>query len=159
MRKQHQAGHKVFLILILSVFLFPIMSGSRIYTYQEKDPNQVFDPALFQGMHYRMIGPHRGGRVTAVAGHADQPATFYMGGTGGGVWKTTDYGQSWKSISDKYFKVGSIGAIDVADSNPKIIYVGTAAMYPPDAGFTSRPTPAKPGLLSACVMQARSVRS
>ncbi len=74
-----------------------------------------------------MIGPSRGGRVTAVAGIAEQPATFYMGATGGGVWKTTDYGQSWLNVSDGYFQTASIGAIDVADSDPNVVYVGTGS--------------------------------
>ena len=91
------------------------------------DPNTIFEPALFQGMDFRMIGPSRGGRVTAVAGHRAQPHTFYMGATGGGVWKTTDYGATWRSISDGYFKTASIGAIDVADSDPNVLYVGTGS--------------------------------
>ena len=61
-------------------------------------------------MKYRMIGPHRGGRVTAVTGVPSQPYTFYMGSTGGGVWKTTDAGHSWANISDGYFAVASMGA-------------------------------------------------
>lgn len=91
------------------------------------DPDVVYDPAVFGGLEYRMIGPSRGGRVTAVAGIAEQPGTFYMGATGGGVWKTTDYGQNWFNVSDGYFETGSIGAIDVADSNPDILYVGTGS--------------------------------
>ncbi|MEJ2238915.1 MAG: hypothetical protein P8X82_11510 [Gemmatimonadales bacterium] len=91
------------------------------------DANTVIEPALFDGMEYRMVGPSRGGRVTAVAGHAEQPGTFYMGATGGGVWKTTDYGQSWGPISDGYFATGSIGSIRVADSDPNIVYVGTGS--------------------------------
>lgn len=85
----------------------------------------VVDPALFQDLEYRSIGPSRGGRVTAVWGIPDQPSVFYMGATGGGVWKSTDYGQSWTNVSDGYFHTGSIGAIRVAPSNPDIVYVGT----------------------------------
>ena len=59
---------------------------------QPADPNVTVYPALFQALDYRLIGPYRGGRVTAVAGIPDRPATFYMGATGGGVWKTTDAG-------------------------------------------------------------------
>lgn len=88
---------------------------------------QQYSPSLFQDLRYRMIGPTRGGRVTAVAGHAAQPATFYMGATGGGVWKTTDYGKSWRNVSDGYFQTASIGAIRVADSDPDIVYVGTGS--------------------------------
>ncbi|MBL8187447.1 MAG: glycosyl hydrolase, partial [Acidobacteria bacterium] len=72
------------------------------------------DAKLFQGLRYRSIGPARGGRVTAVAGHRRQPHTFYMGATGGGVWKSTDAGQSWQNVSDGFFETASIGAIAVA---------------------------------------------
>ncbi|MDP2955263.1 MAG: hypothetical protein Q8N53_02480 [Longimicrobiales bacterium] len=82
---------------------------------------------MFQGLRYRSVGPSRGGRVTAVAGHRDHPFTFYMGGTGGGVWKTDDYGTTWRPISDGYFATGSIGSIRVAPSNSRIVYVGTGS--------------------------------
>lgn len=87
----------------------------------------AFDTTLFAGMQYRMIGPHRGGRATAVAGHTAHPFTFYMGSTGGGVWKTRDAGQHWENISDGFLPVGSIGAIDVAPSDSSIVYVGTGS--------------------------------
>ena len=86
------------------------------------------DDARLSGMRYRMIGPARGGRVTAVAGVIQEPRTFYMGSTGGGVWKTTDAGASWQNVSDDaHFAVASIGAIDVSDSDPNIVYVGTGS--------------------------------
>ncbi|MDE2958338.1 MAG: hypothetical protein OXU68_15230 [Bacteroidota bacterium] len=81
----------------------------------------------FGNLKFRFVGPSRGGRVTAVTGHRAQPGTFYMGATGGGVWKTTDNGHSWRNISDGYFETASIGSIDVADSNPAILYVGTGS--------------------------------
>ena len=62
----------------------------------------VVDQETLGGMSYRSIGPSRGGRVTAVAGHPAHPSTFYMGSTGGGIWKTTDRGQNWYNISDAY---------------------------------------------------------
>ena len=83
------------------------------------------NPALWSGLRYRMIGPERGGRVTAVTGVATEPYTFYMGSTGGGVWKTTDAGHSWKNVSDGFFQVASMGAIEVAPSDPKVVYAGT----------------------------------
>jgi photosystem II stability/assembly factor-like uncharacterized protein len=89
--------------------------------------DSTWDPALFRGLSYRTVGPFRGGRVTAVAGHRRQPSTFYMGSTGGGVWKTTDSGRSWINISDGFFETGSIGAIEVSESNPDVIYVGTGS--------------------------------
>jgi len=78
-------------------------------------------------MKYRMIGPERGGRVTAVTGVPSQPYTFYMGSTGGGVWKTTDAGHTWANISDAYIPVGSMGAIEVSEKDPNIIYAGTGS--------------------------------
>jgi photosystem II stability/assembly factor-like uncharacterized protein len=86
-----------------------------------------YDPSVFKGLKYRCIGPSRGGRVTTVTGIASQPSVFYMGATGGGVWKTTDYGQNWINVSDGFFETGSIGAIQVADSDPDIVYVGTGS--------------------------------
>ncbi len=81
--------------------------------------------AQIDALQYRELGPYRGGRVTAVAGMTSEPGTFYMGATGGGVWKTTDYGVSWQNVSDGYFETPSIGSIEVAQNDPNIIYVGT----------------------------------
>jgi photosystem II stability/assembly factor-like uncharacterized protein len=78
----------------------------------------------FEGLEFRNIGPHRGGRAVAAAGVRGQPLVFYFGGTGGGVWKTTDGGGSWTAVSDKDFKTGSVGAIGIAESDPNVIYVG-----------------------------------
>ncbi len=89
---------------------------------QKPVPVSQEDP-LFSKMKYRLIGPFRGGRSGAVAGSYSQKNTFYFGGTGGGVWKTTDGGSNWKNISDKYFG-GSIGAVAVAPSDENILYVG-----------------------------------
>jgi photosystem II stability/assembly factor-like uncharacterized protein len=90
----------------------------------------VRDPASFQALRFRHIGPFRGGRSTAVAGVADQPFTFYMGASGGGVFKTSDAGTSWRNVSDGFFAAGSIGAIAVADSDPNLVYVGTGSACP-----------------------------
>lgn len=84
----------------------------------------AIDPARLQALTWRNVGPHRGGRATAVAGVPSQPFTFYMGATGGGVWKTGDGGVSWTNVSDGFFRTGSVGAIAVAPSDPNIVYVG-----------------------------------
>jgi photosystem II stability/assembly factor-like uncharacterized protein len=78
----------------------------------------------FKGLEFRNIGPFSGGRVTAVAGVAQERFTFYFGSTGGGVWKTTDGGLHWEPTSDKDFKTGSVGALAVAPSDPNVIYAG-----------------------------------
>ena len=80
-------------------------------------------PELVKGIEYREIGPFRGGRSAAVTGVPGQPNLFYMGATGGGVWKTDNAGTTWKNISDGFFG-GSIGAVAVAPSDPNVIYVG-----------------------------------
>ncbi|MCK5147441.1 hypothetical protein KAR48_11855 [bacterium] len=81
----------------------------------------------FKDLEFRFVGPSRGGRVTAVSGVAQTPGTYYMGATGGGMWKTVDYGQSWHNISDGYFSTPSIGSIAVAASAPDRIVVGTGS--------------------------------
>src|SRR5678809_773706 len=79
----------------------------------------------FKQLEWRSIGPYRGGRCAAVAGVASQPMVFYYGATGGGVWKTTDGGMNWESVSDgSVFGTGSVGAIGVSDSDPNTVYVG-----------------------------------
>ncbi|MGH8280159.1 MAG: VPS10 domain-containing protein [Gammaproteobacteria bacterium] len=80
---------------------------------------------LTSALHWRNVGPFVGGRVITVAGVAQQPNLYYMGAVGGGVWKSDNYGATWENISDKYFGNNNIGALAVAPSNPKIIYVGT----------------------------------
>ena len=80
---------------------------------------------LIKPLQYRNIGPYRGGRCAAVAGVASQPFVYYYGATGGGVWKSTDGGVNWESVSDgSVFGTGSVGAIAVADSDPNVLYIG-----------------------------------
>ena len=110
------------------IVLFIICYGLTV-TAQKKQPersnnaNTTEDSILFSKVKYRLVGPFRGGRSGAVAGDYRQKNTFYFGAAGGGVWKTIDGGSNWKNISDKYFG-GSIGAVEVAPSDPTILYVG-----------------------------------
>jgi photosystem II stability/assembly factor-like uncharacterized protein len=90
-------------------------------------PPETYPASLWSGMKYRQIGPFRGGRVTAVTGVPSEPYTFYMGSTGGGVWKTTDAGHSWQNVSDGFFPVASMGAVEVALSDPNIVWAGTGS--------------------------------
>ncbi len=85
------------------------------------DANLVVDPSLYQDLRWRSPGPHRGGRVTAIAGVRSQPCTFYMGATGGGVWKTESCGNVWSPVGDGQMATGSIGSIDVSESNPDLV--------------------------------------
>jgi photosystem II stability/assembly factor-like uncharacterized protein len=82
------------------------------------------DPALFQDLHWRLLGPFRAGRVLAVTGVPGQPSHFFFGSVNGGVWETNDAGRTWEPIFDGQ-PIGSIGALAVALSDPKVIYVGT----------------------------------
>src|SRR5436309_3165294 len=82
------------------------------------------DASVLKNLQWREVGPYRGGRADAVEGIAGQPNVYYFGATGGGVWKTTDGGQTWKPVSDGFFG-GTIGAIAVAPSDPSVVYAGT----------------------------------
>ncbi|MEN8789809.1 MAG: glycosyl hydrolase [Flavobacteriaceae bacterium] len=84
----------------------------------------------FKPLKYRNIGPFRGGRSVCATGVIGDPFTYYMGTTGGGLWKTTDAGQRWDNISDGYFQTGSVGAIAVSPSNPNILYCGMGEHAP-----------------------------
>ena len=105
-----------------------LIASASIYTFtvsaQATTPATQAAPDPFANLQYRMIGPFRGGRVTAVAGVPSQPNVYYFGATGGGVWKTTDGGVNWEPVTDKFIKTGSVGAIEVSASDPNVIYVG-----------------------------------
>src|SRR5256885_14838045 len=81
------------------------------------------DPALFQDLHWRLIGPFRGGRVLAVSGVPGEPEHFYFGSVNGGVWETSDAGRTWQPIFDSQ-PIGSIRALAIAPSDSKVIYAG-----------------------------------
>ncbi len=107
--------------LALVPLLFLALSSLPVRAEEGAEPK--VDPKL-AGLAWRCIGPARGGRVSSVAGVVGDRMTYYMGACGGGVWKTTDAGGSWKNVSDKFFKTGSVGALAVAPSDPNVIYAG-----------------------------------
>ncbi len=86
--------------------------------------------SVFKYVKYRNIGPFRGGRSVCATGVVGDPLTYYMGTTGGGLWKTEDAGVSWNNISDGYFKTSSVGAVAVSESDPNIVYVGMGEHAP-----------------------------
>lgn len=102
---------KYFFPFVLSLFILSISIAQEANTY-------------FKPLKYRNIGPFRGGRSVTTSGDVSDPLTYYMGTTGGGLWKTQDAGQLWTNISDGFFKTSSVGAVAVSESNPNIIYCG-----------------------------------
>jgi len=113
---------------VLTLTLLLLLSfSSTVEAQKSKKSNSDKQPAiseqLYSSIEYRELGPFRGGRSAAVTGVPGQPNLYYFGATGGGVWRTKDGGQSWENISDGFFG-GSIGAVEVAQSDPNVIYVG-----------------------------------
>lgn len=110
------------------LFRFFVLVGATVIvssSYAQSGSSLPIDTSLYGKLRWREIGPFRAGRSVAVAGHKDQRLTFYFGATGGGVWKTSDGGNRWVNVSDGFFKVGIVGALDVAESDPNVIYAGT----------------------------------
>ena len=105
------------------VTLLGLVLSSGNFAQAQPVPAEDLQQSFFKSLSFRSIGPYRGGRSAATAGIAGNPMLYYMGAAGGGVWKTEDAGSSWENISDGFFG-GSIGAIEVAPSNPNVIYVG-----------------------------------
>jgi photosystem II stability/assembly factor-like uncharacterized protein len=110
-----------------TTLLLGLVAGATFPAPARAQTTPAVSPAHYAGMTYRMVGPHRGGRVEAVAGVPGEPHTFYMGGTGGGVWKTDDAGAHWTPIADEFLTAGSIGALAVASSRPAVLYAGTGS--------------------------------
>jgi len=111
---------------LIPVFVLLLFSTSQAFSQKKKKSNKNEAPSALQynNLHWRNIGPFRGGRSVASTGVVKQPNVFYMGSTGGGVWKTEDYGLAWKNISDGFFKTGTVGAIAVSESDPNVVIVG-----------------------------------
>ncbi len=105
-----------------------LLISSRAALAQRNRPVAVTAPApainALAGLEWRNVGPFRGGRATTVAGVPGQPMVYYMGATGGGIWKTVDAGASWRPIADGQIQMGSVGSIAVAPDDPNVIYAG-----------------------------------
>ena len=108
---------------LLAIFVSCFLVG---HLYAQGPQNGTADDynTIFKTVKWRSIGPFRGGRSNAACGVVGHPETYYMGTTGGGLWKTDDMGISWRNVSDGYFKTGSVGAVAVAESDPNVVYVG-----------------------------------
>ena len=119
------------IILLPTLFLLALAaSGVAAQTARMRPTPPMMervDPALFQGMAYRLVGPTQGGRVTTVWGHPTEDRTFYMGVASGGLFRTTDAGESWEPLTDGKVPVGSTGSVVVSDSDPSVIYLGTGS--------------------------------
>jgi len=105
-------------------FIFLQINAQKKSAASSTASNEVFRKKLFSALKWRCIGPYRSGRTLAVAGVVGNPMIYYDGQTGGGVWKTTDGGNTWLCVSDSNFKSSSVGAIAVSKSNPNIVYAG-----------------------------------
>ncbi|PQJ15289.1 WD40/YVTN/BNR-like repeat-containing protein [Aureicoccus marinus] len=114
----------LFLALLSILFFAPTMDAqSRRKRKNAPVPLELND-SLYSALKWRNIGPFRGGRSVASTGVVSQPGTYYMGSTGGGIWKTVNNGNSWKNISDGFLKTGTVGAIAVSESDPNTVLVG-----------------------------------
>lgn len=109
--------------LLLSVLLIPSIAQKK--SAAPTTPPSKIDAAQFKGLKWRNIGPFRGGRANAIAGVVQNDQIYYVGYTGGGIWKTENAGANWKNISDGFLKVSSIGKIAVSESDPNVIYAGS----------------------------------
>jgi len=118
-------------LILLTIFLSiggtfaTFAQTARITATTPTDLSETFKP-----LKYRNIGPFRGGRSVCASGVPGDPLTYYMGTTGGGLWKTEDAGHIWKNVSDGYFKTGSVGAVAVSASDPNVVYVGMGEHAP-----------------------------
>ena len=107
------------------IILFVVATGD-LSAQRKKSGKAIaenYSESLYNSLEWRLVGPFRGGRAGTVSGVLNNPNLYYMGTAGGGVWKTTDAGNTWSCISDGYFG-GSIGALAVSESDPNVIYVG-----------------------------------
>jgi photosystem II stability/assembly factor-like uncharacterized protein len=131
-----RAGLSVAVVAVASLLVTGLSSDSRPPGDGRSGPragaaeDPRVDASLLTALEWRSIGPFRGGRVPAVAGDPDDPAVFYMGTAHGGVWKTTDAGAYWRNVSDGFFKVAPVGAIEVSRSNHEVVFVGTGESSP-----------------------------
>ncbi len=117
-------SRSIILSIFLSVFFFTADAQRKRTTPSLPTTPSIDLNDYYKSVKWRSIGPFRGGRSNTVSGVIGDFTTYYMGTTGGGLWKTEDLGVTWKNISDGYFKTGSVGAVAVSESDPNVVYVG-----------------------------------
>jgi photosystem II stability/assembly factor-like uncharacterized protein len=115
---------KLLKLLFICMLMLPFIGNAQKRKNKSSEPIVKLTDSLFHGLKWRNIGPFRGGRSVTSTGVIGKPHTYYMGATGGGVFKTTDDGITWKNSSDTFFKTGSVGAIAVSESDTNIVVVG-----------------------------------
>lgn len=116
---------KTYLLTVIGLMLTVTLWAQRkSKTPAPQTASSAFNAELYKGIKWRNIGPFRGGRSNAISGVVNNDMLYYVGYTGGGVWKTEDAGSSWKNISDGFFTTSSVGDIAVSESDPNVIYVG-----------------------------------
>ena len=118
-------GHVRSKLLALSLILLICFGMAGPDSAVAQDDTGLYSTELYKAMTWRFIGPYRGGRVVTVTGVPSRPGTYYMGATGGGVWKSENSGHSWMNVSDGFFNTATIGAVAVAFEDPNVVYAGT----------------------------------
>jgi photosystem II stability/assembly factor-like uncharacterized protein len=108
----------------LATIVFPGGLCGQVERNIPTDPTS-YDTTYFAGLEWRNVGPNRGGRSVATAGSDARPLEYYFGATGGGLWKTTDAGTTWKPVTDGQIGSASVGALAVCEANPDVVYIGT----------------------------------
>src|SRR5215471_992767 len=116
------------ILLVVVCLATPVASPFSSSTLEAQRGGAAAEPVSsgpFGALRWRSVGPPRGGRSLAVAGSVARPNEYYMGATGGGLWKTTDGGATWRAVTDGHIHSSSVGAVAVAPSNPDVVYIGT----------------------------------
>src|SRR6267142_2419913 len=114
---------KFFLLFVCLTALF--VEAPIVIAQRGRGAEQPASAGAFGALRWRSLGPARGGRSLAVSGSVARPNEYYMGATGGGLWKTTDGGTTWRPVRDGLIHSSSVGAVAIAASNPDIVYIGT----------------------------------
>jgi photosystem II stability/assembly factor-like uncharacterized protein len=110
--------------LALGLLALVAIAGALRGVSTRAQSSDAIDASLYSGLRWRSVGPARGGRSIAVGGSAARPNEYYFGATGGGVWKSTDFGHTWAPVADNFLKTSSVGALAIAESNPDVVYAG-----------------------------------